>query len=134
LSTRSYVPAAPFAPLIEARIQDLSLRGVQDPIEDVARETGVAQRIIWGVRNGSQQNLDFRNADKIVTKLAGPMLWHTDPVLNEIYLNVDLPDIATNGKAHSRHGMRSMYSNHGCRCAPCTKANSDYLKQKKVAA
>lgn len=27
-----------------------------------------------------------------------------------------------------KHGLRSTYTNHGCRCEPCSKANRDYQR------
>lgn len=27
-----------------------------------------------------------------------------------------------------KHGLRSTYTNHGCRCEPCSKANRDYSR------
>jgi hypothetical protein len=67
------------------------------------------------------KKIEFTNADKIVTFLAGAMLWHTDDELNEIYTSVELKEI--------EHGTRSMYTRNGCRCAPCKTANTEYSRR-----
>jgi hypothetical protein len=31
------------------------------------------------------------------------------------------------------HGRRSTYTNHGCRCIPCTTANNEYHRKQEAA-
>lgn len=33
----------------------------------------------------------------------------------------------------SWHGTRSGYTNHGCRCRPCRKANSEYMAERRAS-
>lgn len=84
------VPAAPFVAILNQRYRELVAEEVLAPREALVSETGVAGRIMRRVLTGEQDTLSFDNADRIVTSLLGPMEWHTDPVLSEIYEAVDL--------------------------------------------
>lgn len=134
---REMVPAEPFARIIKRRIEVLKKLDTVDPVQDVSRETGVVEQIVYKLRRGNQKRISFNNADKIVTKLIGPMSWHTDPELNEIYLNTDLdkddeesaPEKPPAPEREPNHGTRNEYVTHRCRCVPCTKANRDYIRK-----
>jgi hypothetical protein len=84
------VPSEPFVAILKKRHLELVAAGVPDPKETLVREAGIAERIMRRVLDGEQDTLSFDNADRIVTRLLGPMEWHTDPVLSEIYEAVDL--------------------------------------------
>jgi hypothetical protein len=131
--SKELVPAEPFRRIIEARVELLKDLDYRDPNELVGQECGISRRILWNVRNGQQQNLSFRNADRVVTYLHpdGPFAWHTDAELNEIYLSVDLsqppPAEASREPRPITHGVRRGY-NRGCRCEECKTANRDYMR------
>jgi hypothetical protein len=40
-----------------------------------------------------------------------------------------LASISRSGRSKWRHGTRHGYDHRGCRCEPCTKANTDHLKK-----
>ena len=128
---RDLVPAARFAQIIEARLEHYEGRGDEDPMSRVVEESRVAWKIIQRIREG-QSKIEFSTADRIVTycTAAGPMLWHSDEELHEIYMAVDLIDW--------EHGTRTGYVKHDCRCAPCKQANTDYsrryMQARKAAA
>jgi hypothetical protein len=84
------VPAAPFVEILNQRYRELVAAETSDPRGALVHETGVAERIMRRILTGEQDTLSFDNADRIVTRLLGPMEWHTDPVLSEIYEAVDL--------------------------------------------
>lgn len=84
------VPAAPFVSILNRRYRELVAAETSDPREALVRETGVSARVMRRVIAGEQDTLSFDNADRIVTRLLGPMEWRTDPVLSEIYEAVDL--------------------------------------------
>ena len=77
------VPTAPFAELLEERVR---ITGVTE----TARFVGLDEKLVRNIINGAVKNIHFSSADKIVTRLYGPMRWYEDPVLEEIYLGADL--------------------------------------------
>lgn len=84
------VPAAPFVRILEKRFDELVRAEAVAPRETLLAETGIAERVMRRALTGEQDRISFDNADRIVTRLLGPMAWYTDPVLNEIYESVDM--------------------------------------------
>ena len=84
LGTR--VPMAPFRRLLNEYIEE---RGEEFEIQELDEKTGLSARLIWRILN-EDGNIEFDTADAIVTKLVGPLRWHTDPELSAIYQAVDL--------------------------------------------
>lgn len=86
------MPAAPFRRLLEKHSREVVPDGHDENLPGtsaLADMCGLPQRRIWGILNG-QETIAFDVADKIVTRLVGPMLWWEDEELNEIYMSVDL--------------------------------------------
>ena len=83
------VPAAPFARIIEERLEQNILADVDDPVSTIASQVGVTARVIYSIKSG-QKSLEFDTADRIVTYLVGPMAWHEDDELHQIYMGADL--------------------------------------------
>lgn len=95
------VPVAPFRQLIKDRIaahdrQSFNHHGFRreetealSGQQSVAAETGLTERQVYRVLHESE-TMEFATADKIVTHTVGPMAWHEDDELREIYESVDL--------------------------------------------
>lgn len=84
------VPAEPFRAMLAKRLEQLEAAEVEAPVLTLEGETGVGERIARRVLDENTQNVAFDTADRIVTRLEGPMAWYTDPELREIYMAVDL--------------------------------------------
>lgn len=83
------VPAAPFRKIIEDRIAQLEAAEDEAPIQQISFETGLAEITIYEIRSLRRKEVEFPTADTVVTKILGPMAWHSDPELREIYTSTD---------------------------------------------
>lgn len=87
------IDAEPFRQIMLDRLETLE-RQWNDPARRGARralafELGVTDRFVYCILSG-QQCVSFDTADKIVTRILGPMAWFEREELNEIYMSVDL--------------------------------------------
>lgn len=80
---------APFRALLEERLARLETTDRINPVQSLAQETGISYRRLFSILK-DQERMSFDTADKIVTRLKGPMLWHSDPTLVRIYRTVKL--------------------------------------------
>lgn len=90
---KNFVDAAPFVAILEHRYEQLQEMGVEAPRDTLIHETGISERNLYRLMYGGQKEMSFDNADRVVTRILGPMAWYSDPELNEIYVNVDLAAI-----------------------------------------
>lgn len=87
------VPAEPFVNIVKRRLE--VLRGTVPEVDvnamgSVAFELGVGERTVQTLLYSDSNEITFEMADRIVTKLEGPMLWHEDHELSSIYWSVNL--------------------------------------------
>lgn len=87
---KAHVDAAPFKAILERRIEELE----RDPLcgdssNQLAFELGVGTRTLYRFLNEVQE-MRFDTADRIVTRILGPMAWYTDEALHEIYMSTNL--------------------------------------------
>lgn len=85
------VPAAPFRRILQAKLEGLENNDeIVQMRHHLSMRTGVSERILYRILKGEQENISFDNADGIVTGILGPMAWHEDETLSEIYRRVDM--------------------------------------------
>lgn len=82
----SSVPVAPFAKIVAARV--LELGAVR-----TAQAAGVDDGTILNILHRKKEHIHFDVADKIVTRLIGPMGWYEDEELQKVYLDADLRSV-----------------------------------------
>ena len=107
------VPAEPFRRILAERIE-----GLEGNIEiskvrhALAQRTGIHERAIYRILNRGVETISFDNADRIVTSLLGPMAWHSNEELSEIYEEVDLRGVDWQFPTSERvrQGMRHLAS------------------------
>jgi hypothetical protein len=81
----------PFRNILSARLDELrETEHILDPNAQLCEEVGIAERIVRRVLKGEQPTVSFDHADKIVTRILGPMAWHEDEELHRIYSSIDL--------------------------------------------
>lgn len=86
----AFLDVGPFKRILSNRLEELQgVIDINDPAEQLVRESGLSQRMIQRIMKG-QEKISFDNADKVVTNILGPMAWHEDRELNAIYESVDL--------------------------------------------
>lgn len=84
-----FLDAAPFRAILEKRLSEIQeIIDIPNPNEQLAQEAGISARSLLRIRG--QKIISFDNADRIVTNILGPMAWHEDEELNQIYEAVDL--------------------------------------------
>lgn len=88
--SKGTVPAAPFVEILAGRLVQLERAEEEAPILALAQEAGLTRKLVYLLLSGRQERIAFDNADRIVTNLVGPMAWHADPTLSEIYDSADL--------------------------------------------
>jgi hypothetical protein len=86
-----FLDAEPFRSILNARLDELNEKEyVLDPNAQLCEEVGIGERIVRRLVRGEQPTVSFDHADKIVTKILGPMAWHEDEDLHQIYSSIDL--------------------------------------------
>lgn len=91
MESMSFLDAEPFTAILEKRLAELQqIITISDPNTQLAHEVELGVRTILRLIKRQQVKISFDNADKIVTRILGPMAWYEDEELNRIYESVDL--------------------------------------------
>jgi hypothetical protein len=87
----SYLDVEPFRKILADRLAEIEDNTeITDPKAQIAKEAGLSERLVRRILKGEQDTLSFDNADRIVTRVVGPMAWHEDEELSGIYESLDL--------------------------------------------
>lgn len=78
----------PAEPIRDAIKEWMRLNDVDQ--ETLARKVGMNSRSIWRFISGETTYITWLIADHLVTRTIGPLHWHTEPELRQIYFDVNL--------------------------------------------
>lgn len=113
------VPAEPFARIVRDMIAaEEQLDGIA-PVTAISKRIEFSARRVYALVNGELANIEFPTADRIVTYGPGPMAWHEDPELAEIYRNVNLrlldwaEPVTDRIRTEQDKQIRKAYKQHG---------------------
>lgn len=101
------LPVEPFRRILRSKLEQYEREhDATTATERLSIETGIPPRGIYRILE-EQKHVGFDAADRIVTRLRGPMAWHTDEELHEIYMSADMKSVdwitPTSDIVHQRH-------------------------------
>lgn len=85
-----FLDAAPFRAILAKRLEEFRTLDIPNPNAQLALDVGLSSRGLLRILNGQQEKVEFDTADRIVTRVLGPLAWHEDESLSEMYWTADL--------------------------------------------